>query len=259
MNMNCKYKYIYSTVYLLILIAFTGCSASVDIKAANDKSAQAQVKLNLGKILCDTIDSLTAGINEISASGTQSAPETAQIFSKQEIETAFSGSDFQDLKVEVPAKDSVSISGTIPSPENQKSFSDKGNLKIANFITCTKNSLTLILSPATLRTFASSLPEETRSYLDLLMAPVLTQESMSAQEYRELVSTVYGEKNGRRNGKRTGKNHTLPARRCFHKKDIAFQYGTRAYAGKQGRAEYSAVRIPYAFRAENIQHNLVAR
>ena len=82
MNMNCKYKYIYSTVYLLILIAFTGCSASVDIKAANDKSAQAQVKLNLGKILCDTIDSLTAGINEISASGTQSAPETAQIFSK---------------------------------------------------------------------------------------------------------------------------------------------------------------------------------
>ena len=51
MNMNCKYKYIYSTVYLLILIAFTGCSASVDIKAANDKSAQAQVKLNLGKIL----------------------------------------------------------------------------------------------------------------------------------------------------------------------------------------------------------------
>ena len=98
MNMNCKYKYIYSTVYLLILIAFTGCSASVDIKAANDKSAQAQVKLNLGKILCDTIDSLTAGINEISASGTQSAPETTQIFSKQEIETAFSGSDFQDLK-----------------------------------------------------------------------------------------------------------------------------------------------------------------
>lgn len=194
MNMNCKYKYIYSTVYLLILIAFTGCSASVDIKAANDKSAQAQVKLNLGKILCDTIDSLTAGINEISASGTQSAPETTQIFSKQEIETAFSGSDFQDLKVEVPAKDSVSISGTIPSPENQKSFSDKGNLKIANFITCTKNSLTLILSPATLRTFASSLPEETRSYLDLLMAPVLTQESMNAQEYRELVSTVYGEK-----------------------------------------------------------------
>ena len=26
------------------------------------------------------------------------------------------------------------------------------------------------------------------------MAPVLTQESMNAQEYRELVSTVYGEK-----------------------------------------------------------------
>lgn len=162
---------------------FISCESSVSIKAKNDKSADIQLSLDLGKALENTVSEIykNSGNGEF------------ELFSKKEVEAAFAGSDFKNLSVSVPSKTKLTIFGNVPSPKNQKAFSDKGNFKAANFVTCAENSLTLIFSPETIQGIVSSLPQETQELFDLLMAPVLTGEEMSHKEYVDLVGSVYGE------------------------------------------------------------------
>lgn len=115
------------------------------------------------------------------------------LFDEKEIYQVFNGSDFQNVQVLVPSKKELKITAKIPSPENQKAVNEGSVLKIANFITCTNNSLTLLISPQNVQEIVASLPEETKSYLDLLMAPILGSEKMSSQDYKDLLSLVYGE------------------------------------------------------------------
>lgn len=49
------------------------------------------------------------------------------------------------------------------------------------------------ITPANIKEFAGMLSSEDREYFDLLMAPVLTGESMNAAEYEALISSAYGE------------------------------------------------------------------
>jgi hypothetical protein len=56
-----------------------------------------------------------------------------------------------------------------------------------------RQKLTLTLSPQVLQTAAALLPEKEHSYIDLLMAPVFTGETMTEQEYIDTVSSVYGQ------------------------------------------------------------------
>ncbi len=162
---------------------FISCESSVAIKANGDKSADIKLSLDLGKTLEKTVSEMykNSGKGEF------------DFFSKKEVEDAFKGSDFKNINVWVPSKTQLIIAGNVPSPKEQKAYSDKGNLKAANFIACAENSLTLIFSPETIQGIVSSLPEETRELFDLLMAPVLTGEEMSRKEYVDLVGSVYGE------------------------------------------------------------------
>ena len=62
------------------------------------------------------------------------------------------------------------------------------------FISSTANSLTIKISPAILQdTYQTSLTDEEKNYVDLLMAPSVTGEKMAPEEYRDLVASVYGE------------------------------------------------------------------
>src|SRR5574344_413297 len=183
-----------------LLFAFTSCASSVTIQAKKDCSADITMAADIGTSVYNTIKSVTAGISQVSDANslTDEAPaspsqKNVSLFSADEIKQALSAGDITNISVSTPSVSSLTVKGTLPAPANQKAVLDNKGLKLANFVTCTNNSLTVILSPATIRDLAASLPEESKSYLDLLMAPVFTGEQMSASEYEDLVAAVYGD------------------------------------------------------------------
>lgn len=204
-----------AAVTTALLFAFTACDSSVTIQANKDSSSNISIDADIGKTVYNTIKAVTAGINMMNDSAIQAANAAAEssktdntkasgtkptasqtelpIFSAADIKEGLSAGDITNISVSTPSNTAVSIKGTLPAPANQKAVLDGKGIKLANFITCTKNSLTVILSPETMRSIAASLPEDTKSYLDLLMAPVFTGEEMSASEYEDLVAAVYGD------------------------------------------------------------------
>ena len=105
---------------------------------------------------------------------------------------ADSRNDFIDSEL-TPTVSSLDIKGRVAAPENQQTTLKASDAKVANFVTCTQSSLTVILAPETIQAIISSLPENLIAYTDLLMAPVFTGEPMSIPDYRDLIATVYGE------------------------------------------------------------------
>ena len=169
---------------------FASCSSSIEIKAGNQKTADVNFSINLGKEFYDILQNLTSGMAELNESSGLDSENI--IFSESEIRSNFEGSDFKNLSVKVPNAREIFISGEIPSPDNQVAVNDGSNIKIANFLTCTDSSLTIILSAQSIQEFVKNLPVETQSYFDLFMAPVFGSEVMSEQDYKNLISLVYG-------------------------------------------------------------------
>ena len=206
--MKTKTKFI---LLLTSLFFLAGCSSQLEITALEDCSSHLDLKLELGSVITQTIESITQGLTEIENASANVAVKETAIFSKELIENAFKVSDFKNINVKIPEKDKLNLSLDFPSPANQKVTTDRGNFKAANFITCTKNSLTLILSPEILKELANSFNEESRTYLDLLMSPVFSDdEEMSSSEYIDLVEVVYGEKLAKELEKATVKISLIP-------------------------------------------------
>lgn len=178
------------SIFLLLLMCVS-CSTDLEIKAFDDKSADINFNFDLGEQIYKAIQNFTLGISQMNEN--LDLEKDISLFDEKEIYQVFNGSDFQNVQVLVPSKKELKITAKIPSPENQKAVNEGSVLKIANFITCTNNSLTLLISPQNVQEIVASLPEETKSYLDLLMAPILGSEKMSSQDYKDLLSLVYGE------------------------------------------------------------------
>lgn len=169
---------------LAFICLFTGCKASLKVEAQSDSSTVVDFSTQLGDIIYKTIVSLSsvAG-NEVN---------DMAIFSQKEIADAFKNSDLTEVAVKVSAKDSVSLKGKILPPSQQKVVSDTGGLKIANFVNCGTKNLTLIISPSLVQTVVNSLPEDEKAMTDILMAPVLTGDQMSSEDYIDLIAIIFG-------------------------------------------------------------------
>ncbi len=205
---------------------FVSCSSQLEITAQEDCSSHLDFKLELGSVITQTIESITQGLNEIENSSAKVATKETAIFSKELIEDAFKVSDFKNVKAATPEKDKLNLSLDFPAPANQKVTTDRGNFKAANFVTCTKNSLTLILSPEILKELSKNFSEESRSYLDLLMSPVFSDdEEMSSSEYIDLVEVVYGEKLAEELGNATVKISLIPPKGKTIKKTALSETG----------------------------------
>lgn len=184
-----KGKYFYSLFYLIILFAVTGCSSGIVIKASTDQSVEVQFAMNMEKVLADTVLSISSSQNG------SNKKNAHVIFSKEALEQlrkSFDSSDFNNVKVATPTKTSFSISGNIEPPHLQKNVT-ANNLKASSFVSCTPKSLTVTLSPVTAKKLINTLPEKSREYIDLFMAPIFTGENMTTDEYKSLLAAVYGQ------------------------------------------------------------------
>lgn len=166
-------KTIYTTIYLICLMAFTGCTSKLSVKPLGNDQSRIGISIELGNILEETLDTAMAGLNEIE--GEQAGKN---IFDLPSIKKSIENAGCKNISISSPSRTSLNLS-----------FSGK-----FDFIEYTQTKTTLRITPKFMQEFSKSLGEEFNSIMDLFMAPALTNEKMTKEEYADLVSVVYGEK-----------------------------------------------------------------
>ena len=58
-------KTIYTTIYLICLMAFTGCTSKLSVKPLGNDQSRIGISIELGNILEETLNTAMAGLNEI--------------------------------------------------------------------------------------------------------------------------------------------------------------------------------------------------
>ena len=113
------------------------------------------------------------------------AGDEIPIFAEADIKNLLSQAQAQDAEVSVPSSNELLSSGTIRNvPQNV--------LSKCKIIGKTSDSLSFSLGAEQFQAFYSLLSEEFKSYFDLMMIPCLIGEKMTAAEYEQLLSSMYG-------------------------------------------------------------------
>lgn len=175
--------FIFINLILLCTLFLSSCETKICVKATKDGKAEFNFKVQLGTILTETIETLALEFET----------ESTDVFDQEKINDFLIQSDLKKTEVLVEDKTSLYLNAEIPAIENQKMVTESGSYKISDFIYCSSNELSLKINPDVFQEIVLSMPEETQYYLDLLMAPVLTNEKISTEEYIDLVATIYGE------------------------------------------------------------------
>lgn len=187
-----KGKFIYATIYLTVLFALTGCGGRLGITARSDGKADLSVVMDTGKAASAMISSIMASLYP--SGSTSVASDSAGVFTPeraQALEKSLAGGDAETLSAKALSSSVLSLDATVRDAASQTSASRTG-VRFASVVSVEKHSLTLNLSPATMRALYASMDLQTRSYVDLFMAPVFTGEPMSGEEYTALIASVYG-------------------------------------------------------------------
>lgn len=166
---------------MFLMVFATGCSSKVTIQANPNKSQNVEIKIDLGKHLLKTINGLTQGLGKFMDG--EEIPEitAANLVTKRDIENTIGTQGAKNISVANPSKELLDIK-----------FSLDKNSKLKNFIEQTENSLSLNLSGSSLQEIYFSFDEDDTVILDLLMAPCFTGEEISAEDYADVIETLYG-------------------------------------------------------------------
>lgn len=173
------WKGFFACLLLVVCISFFGCTPTMEVQAQADGNYTISYDVTLGKVFMDTVTSVSGA----------SSSEIAPIFDEKSFQSQLSDAGLSNVSVKTPSANRITIFA--PVPKNGRDIFSKANL-ISNERVSGKNTLTITFSPESVRAIYNTLPEITRSYVDLFMAPVFTGDSMPKNEYAELVSMVYG-------------------------------------------------------------------
>ena len=166
---------------MFLMVFATGCSSKVTIQANPNKSQNVEIKIDLGKHLLKTINDLTQGLGQFMDGEEISEITAANLVTKRDIENTIGTQGAKNISVANPSKEMLDVK-----------FSLDKNSKLKNFIEQTENSLSLNLSGSTLQEIYFSFDEDDTMILDLLMAPCFTGEEISAEDYADVIETLYG-------------------------------------------------------------------
>lgn len=172
-----KGKVIYATIYLSVLFALTGCGGSLGVSARDDGKADLALFMDTGTSASAMISSIMASLYP-SGGAAQGAVFTEG--RAAELEKGLSKGGLEAVRAKALSPSVLSLDATA-GPDLFSSMVSMGN-----------RSMTLTLSPETMRSLYDSMDAQTRSYADLFMAPVFTGDSMSGEEYASLIAAVYG-------------------------------------------------------------------
>lgn len=167
-------------VSFVACISFFSCTPTMEVQAQADGSYIISYDVTLGKVFMDTVAS-------VADASTASSPFS--VFDATVFQSQLSSAGLSNVSVKTPSANQLSIS--TPITENGRDIFSKAKLISIERVSG-KKTMTLMLSPESVQAIYNTLPDVTRSYIDLFMAPVFTGDYMPKSEYVELVSMVYG-------------------------------------------------------------------
>lgn len=151
----------------------TACSPVITVNATNDGGAKFSFKTGFSKETTKTLRTIS-GVGE-----------NEQLFSAEYMEAILKEAGGENVAASVPSANEIETSALIKKIKESA-------LGYTGVLSRTSKSLTLTIGPEQFLKFYNILTEDSKSYFDMLMIPALIGETMNAEEYRELLSSMYG-------------------------------------------------------------------
>jgi hypothetical protein len=159
--------YLFVLITIFVLGINTSCSTHLAIETNNDSTKNTYCQITPSVTLKNMLLSLTGVTNPESLYNT--------VLLKQSLEKA--GFSVENI--------TVTENGSLNLLIETKKLEIPG-------CTVSKNNFTLLINQQTMSEVLALIPSETTSYIDLLMAPIITGEKLSSKEYEALIASMYG-------------------------------------------------------------------
>ena len=175
MNMKNIYKNLLVALFCSVILFLTSCKSQIKITFSKN-ACTVKYSTKLGKALFDTFYAFAG------------ETESERIFDTEQFKQIFSEGGRKNVSAESKGIDEISIQGDIDG-NNGDFISGASIIKSSN----NGKNVEIEFSRNNLLKMYDNMPSIMRSYIDLFMAPVFTEEEMSNEEYLELISSVYGQ------------------------------------------------------------------
>ena len=175
MNMKNIYKNLLVALFCSVILFLTSCKSQIKITFSKN-ACTVKYSTKLGKALFDTFYAFAG------------ETESERIFDTEQFKQVFSEGGLKNVSAESKVIDEISIQGDIDG-NNGDFISGSSIIKSSN----NGKNVEIEFSRNNLLKMYDNMPSIMRSYIDLFMAPVFTEEEMSNEEYLELISSVYGQ------------------------------------------------------------------
>lgn len=196
MNKNFSRIFLLSCAVVAFVCLFTACSPVLKVAVDADGGIIYSVESSVSPLIEDTVRSFTG------------AKEGVPLFNKAQILKGLKSAGLSSVGVETPSDSSLIVSARIESvvPESAGVTNLGGGAVCQDMVQQVSGAigychsehvgerkLVLTISPKVLQQVMDVMPLETAEYLDLLSAPILTGEELSASEYTDLIRIIYGD------------------------------------------------------------------
>lgn len=175
MNMKNIYKNLLVALFCSVILFLTSCKSQIKITFSKN-ACTVKYSTKLGKALFDTFYAFAG------------ETESERIFDTEQFKQIFSEGGLKNVSAESKVIDEISIQGDIDG-NNGDFISGSSIIKSSN----NGKNVEIEFSRNNLLKMYDNMPSIMRSYIDLFLAPVFTEEEMSNEEYLELISSVYGQ------------------------------------------------------------------
>ena len=176
--MKSAYKILLAGLLCAAGFVFSSCYGNVTVKVQDNGTADYDISLNIGATAESVIRSVTGQAD-------------AEILDRDAVAANLAALGCTNIRIDIESKPGrpsdgsnyINIHFTAPISSDESAFVASAQ---------NKRGLSINVQPQKIKGWAQSLPEETKAYVDLLMAPVVEGELMSPEEYTGLVGAVYG-------------------------------------------------------------------
>lgn len=173
MNLK-KSSYVFSCVIGIILCLTAACSSSARIVIKNNADYDLSAEFIPSALLEKNLTRLMQH-------------ETSQsVFNREVLTQSLTEAGLTVKKITVKGTLGLNVNCTLPHTHEL----------INGFIRYDQKQKTTVLtiSPENIRSFLSMIPQESREFIDMLMAPLFTGDAVTPADYEELIGVAYGKK-----------------------------------------------------------------
>lgn len=177
-NFNRKLLYTATAVFLFAAsLCFSGCTSEISLELKKDGSVTVDFNGQAG-------DAFAALINA-AIGGSPTASSQNLVFNTKDIEYEMSQNGFSN--VNAVSKNGRSLSVSMTDKNGKSALFSSGVVSIKN------GKLNISLDREKLVNFYNQADSQTVMFMDMLLAPVFNDETMSEEEYLEVLASFYGQ------------------------------------------------------------------